>query len=91
MTERLVDVLNARDTVLSIVPVALDDQDDNSNEAACLQKALETAADLHLVPDAEVEGMHARMHVCRGGQLAPVADVLKIRSFVNDRGAASAA
>ena len=85
MTERLVDVLNARDTVLSVIPVALDDQDDNAKEAACLQEALETAADLHLVPDAEVEGMHARMHVCRGGQLAPVADVLKIRQEAQER------
>ena len=85
MTERLVDVLNARDTVLSVIPVALDDQDDNSMEAACLQEALETAADLHLVPDTEVEGMHTRMHVCRGGQLAPVADVLKIRQEAQER------
>ena len=85
MTEHLVDVLNARDTVLSIIPVTLDDQDSHSKDAQCLQEALKTAADLHLVPDTEVEGMHARMHVGRGGQLAPVADVLKIREEAQQR------
>ena len=85
MTEHLVDVLNARGTVLSIIPVALDDQDGASKEADCLQEALKTAADLRLVPDAEVEGLHARIHVGRGGQLAPVADVLKIRQDAEDR------
>lgn len=85
MTERLVDVLNARETVLTVIPVALDDQDGDPKEAACLQEALKIAADLQLVPDAEVEGIHARMHVSRGGQLAPVADVLKIRQEAQER------
>ena len=85
MTEHLVDVLNARETVLSVIPVALDGKDGDPKEADCLQEALKTAADLHLVPDTEVEGMQARMHVGRGGQLAPVADVLKIRQDAQER------
>lgn len=85
MTEHLVDVLNARDTVLTVIPVAMDDQEGHLKETECLQEALDTAAGLHLVPDDEMEGMHARMHVGRGGQLAPVADVLKIRQDAQER------
>lgn len=70
MEECLVDVLNARDTVLHVFPVAVE------NPASAPQEALKAAADLHLVPESEAGGLHARPHVSRGGPLAPFGDVL---------------
>ena len=70
MEECLVDVLNARDTVLHVFPVAVEDP------ASAPQEALRAAAGLHLVPDAEAGSLHARAHVSRGGPLAPFGDPL---------------
>ena len=70
MKECLVDVLNARDTVLHVFPIAVED------ETVAPQVALKFAADLRLVPEEEKGGLHARMHVSRGGQLTPFGDPL---------------
>ncbi len=79
MKECLVDVLNERDTVLHVLPVALEGAQAGLDEAGCVQQAVRTAAQLRLVPEAEMPGLHARIHVDRGGQLAPVGDVLRVR------------
>ena len=79
MKECLVDVLNERDTVLHVLPVAVQSERGELDEAACVQQALSAAAQLRLVPEAEAPGLQARIHVGRGGQLAPVGDVLRVR------------
>ncbi len=79
MTECLVDVLNDHDTVLHVFPVVVDGQHGAAGDAECVQKALDEAAHMHLVPEAEIGGLHARLHVGRGGQLAPLGDVLQVR------------
>ncbi len=79
MKETLVDVLNERDTVLHVLPVPREDAQGELDEAGCVQQALRTAAQLRLVPEAETQNLHARIHVQRGGQLAPVGDVLRVR------------
>ena len=70
MEECLVDVLNARDTVLHVFPVAVEDP------ASAPREALKAATDLHLVPESEADSLHARLHVGRGGPLAPFGDPL---------------
>lgn len=85
MKECLVDVLNARDTVLHVFPIAVENQDGAPKDAECVQEALKAATRLHLVPDSEVEGLHARMHVGRGGPLAPFGDVLEVRHQSQER------
>ena len=79
MKQCLVDVLNARDTVLHVLPVAVED------ETVAPQEALKVAADLHIVPEAEEAGLHARVHVSRGGQLAPFGDALVTRHQSEER------
>ena len=85
MKEHLIDVLNARDTVLHVFPIAAEDQDHVLTETECVQEAVKTATLLHLVPEAETEGLHGRVHVGRGGQLTPYGDVLEIRRQSQER------
>ncbi len=80
MNERLVDVLDSRDRVLHIFPIPVQDQPDAQQEATCVQEALNAATHLHLVPEAEMGSLQARLHVSRGGQLTPFGDVLQIRT-----------
>ena len=79
MKECLVDVLNARDTVLHVFPVVVED------ETVAPQEALKVATDLHLVPETEEGALHARVHVSRGGQLAPFGDALVTRQQAEER------
>ncbi len=79
MKECLVDVLNARDTVLHVLPIAVED------EAAAPQEALKVAVDLRLVPETEEGSLHARVHVSRGGQLAPFGDALATKHQSEER------
>ncbi|MDB5361540.1 MAG: hypothetical protein JWO51_2837 [Rhodospirillales bacterium] len=72
VAERLVDVLDRNGTVLHTYPVTL--EDDAGDEARYEAKALEAASHGQLVPDGELGGLTARMHVSRGGQLAPYGD-----------------
>jgi Protein of unknown function (DUF2934) len=85
MKECLVDVLNGRDTVLHVFPIAVEERDSVPKDAECLQEAMKVATDLHLVPEEETDGLHARMHVSRGGQLAPFGDVLEVRHQSQER------
>ena len=85
MKECLIDVLNAHDTVLHVFPIAMEDQDRALSEAECVQEAIKAATHLRLVPEAEAEGLHARVHVGRGGQLTPYGDVLEIRRQSQER------
>lgn len=75
MNERLVDVLNARETVVHVFPIPIEGQQDNDPE----RKAVELAKQLQLVPEEEAGGLHARPHVCRGGQLLPYGDALETK------------
>ena len=73
MPERLVDVLNGIGTVIHTFPIMIDGADGPSDED-CLARALKLAAHAHLVPDGDVETLTARVHVARGGPLAPYGD-----------------
>ncbi len=74
MKECLVDVLNARDTVLHVFPIVVENQDGTSNAVDAEQEALRLAASMQLVPEAETEGLRARPHVSRSRQLTPCND-----------------
>ena len=75
MTERLVDVLNERNTVLHVFPLPADQKSDRDLE----QEAVKIASEMELVPKPECERLHARIHVSRGGPLTPYADALIIK------------
>jgi hypothetical protein len=75
VAERLVDVLDKNGTVIHIFPITLaesDSADDDKYKA----KALEAAANGQLVPDADLKSLTARIHIGRGGSLAPYGDNL---------------
>jgi hypothetical protein len=71
MTERLVDVLNEKDTVLQVYLTSVDHPAAPPKNPEYEQEALKAAADAHLVSEAEQHTLRARMHVSRGGQLSP--------------------
>ncbi len=71
MTDRLVDVLNERNTVLHVYPVSIGGADASPQDAEYEQEALNAAALAHVVSAAELPGLHARMHVDRRGMLTP--------------------
>ena len=79
MKECLVDVLNARNTVLHVFSVALERQDGTPIAVNPEQEALRLAAQAQLVPPTDAQSLHARPHVARGGQLTPYGDVLDDR------------
>ena len=85
MKDCLVDVLNARDTVLHVFPIVLEDQDGTPNAVDPEREALRLAVVMQLVPETETAGLHARQHVSRGGQLTPYSDVLEMRLQKWDR------
>lgn len=72
MKNCLVDVLNARDTVLHVFPIAVENQDGTPNSVDVEQEALKLAGAMQLAPETDV--LHARPHVSRGGQLMPYGD-----------------
>lgn len=74
MVERLVDVLDHNGTVIHTYPIALALSDSDADDAKYEAKALEAAAHGQLVPDAELKNLTAKMHVGRGGQMAPYGD-----------------
>ncbi len=79
MKDCLIDVLNARDTVLHIFPIAVEDPDGMPKAVDPEREALRLAALMQLVPETETAALHARRHINRGGPLAPYSDVLEIR------------
>lgn len=72
--ERLVDVLDSSGAVLHSYPITLGHSGDEVADAAYEAKALEAAAHGRLVSDAELRSLSARIHVSRGGQMAPYGD-----------------
>jgi hypothetical protein len=72
MPERLVDVEKQGSRVLHTFPVTVSAPPEE--EGAFKQKALEAAANAKLVPNEELDSLDAKMHVSRGGQLAPYGD-----------------
>jgi hypothetical protein len=73
MPERLVDVLNGAGNVLHTFPVVVEASDAISDEDY-LTKALKLAVHAPLLPDGDVKTLAAKMHVTRGGPLAPYGD-----------------
>jgi hypothetical protein len=88
--ERLVDVERRGAEVLHTFPVSVGSPAD---EEAFKHKALEAAGHAKLVAKEELEGLNAKMHVSRGGQLTPYGDPLGVLAetkegldqFVRDR------
>ncbi len=79
MKECLVDVLNARGTLLHVFPVVVENQDGTAKAVDPEHEALKLAALAQLVPETEAETLQARTHVGRGGPLTPYSDVLETR------------
>lgn len=79
MKDCLVDVLDARGTVLHVFPVPIGDQDGDSKAVDPEQEALRLAVLEKLVPEAESGSLQAREHISRGGQLTPYSDVLEVK------------
>jgi hypothetical protein len=71
MTERLVDVLNEKNTVLQVYLTSVEELTASAKNPEYEQEALKAAADAQLVPEAEHPTLRARIHVSRGGQLTP--------------------
>jgi hypothetical protein len=74
MPEQLVDVLNGAGRVLHTYCITLATEGEPAADTAYVAKALEAAASGRLVQDSELAGLSARIHVSRGGQLAPFGD-----------------
>jgi hypothetical protein len=74
MTERLIDVLDGNNVVLHTYPISIETTDSLPDEMVYRTKALEAAAHAQLVPDADLKSLSTRMHVSRGGPLAPYGD-----------------
>ena len=79
--ERLIDVLLHDRTLVHTYPVTADGLDD----AACRDKAAKAAAYARLVPEAELADLTTRIHVERGGPLAPYGDRQDILSQTRKR------
>jgi hypothetical protein len=71
MTERLVDVLNEKNTVLQVYLTSVENSTASPKNSEYEQEGLKAAADAQLVCEAEQHSLQARMHVSRGGQLSP--------------------
>jgi len=79
MNSCLVDVSNDRGTVLHVFPIAMEGQNGAAKVEDAEQEALKLAVLMQLVPEAEVETLHARPHVSRGGPLMPYGDVVETK------------
>jgi hypothetical protein len=78
MTERLVDVVNDKKTVLHTFPVQVNSPDSGVSDEKFEEKALSAAAHAQLVPTEELETLSTRIHVSRGGQVSPYGTNLPI-------------
>jgi hypothetical protein len=72
MAERLVDVLDSRKTIIHTFPITIEGS--QISDVQYEKKALEAAAYEKLVPDTEIHGLTARMHISRSGPLEPYGD-----------------
>ena len=80
MKDCLVDVLNARGTVLHVFPIPVENQDGTPKDVNPEQEALRLATVGQLVPETEFDTLQAREHVSRGGPLTPCSDILEIKA-----------
>ncbi len=71
MTERFIDVLNDKETVLHTFPVEVGVSVSKPSDTNFEEKALSAAAHAQLVPMEELESLSARMHVSRDGAMTP--------------------
>jgi hypothetical protein len=71
MPERLVDVEKQGSKLLHTFPVTISPP---RGGGGVQEKALEAAGNAQLVPNEELDGLNAKMHVSRGGQLTPFGD-----------------
>lgn len=71
-TERLVDVLNDKHTVLHTFPVETPEPEPSDEKLH--DKALSAATHAQLVPAEELGSLTTRTHVSRGGPLTPYGD-----------------
>ena len=83
MKECLVDVLNARNTVVHVFPIPVENQDGTPRLVNPEQEALELATSMQIVPETEI--LHARPHVGRGGPLLPYSDVVELKHEMCER------
>jgi hypothetical protein len=72
MTERLVDVLDSRKNAIHTFPITIEGPE--TSDAQYEKKALEAAAYEKLVPNDQLNGLTARMHISRRGPLEPKGD-----------------
>ena len=79
MKDCLVDVSNARGTVLHVFPITTEGQDGIPKVDDPEREALKLAAELQLVPETEIDALQARPHVARSGPLAPYGDALETK------------
>ena len=80
MKDCLVDVLNARGTVLHVFPIPVENQDGTPKDVNPEQEALRLATVGQLVPETEFDTLQAREHVSRGGPLTPCSDILETKA-----------
>jgi len=76
MSERLVDVINDKNTLLHTFPVVVKPDEAKIGDDAYKRKAKLAAAFAQLVPPEQLPKLDAKMHVSRGGQLTPYGDPL---------------
>jgi hypothetical protein len=69
MPGRLVDVMDSRKVVIHVFPITIEGS--GTSDAQYEKKALEAAAYEKLVPNDELSGLTARIHISRGGPLEP--------------------
>ena len=69
MAERLVDVLDCKNDLIHVFPITIEGPE--NSDAQYEKKALEAAAYEKLVPNNELSGLSARIHISRGGPLEP--------------------
>lgn len=79
MKDCLVDVLNARGTVIHVFPIPIEERDGASKAVNPEQEALRLAVLEQLVPETEVGTLQVREHVSRSGPLTPYSDALEIK------------
>jgi hypothetical protein len=74
VTERLVDVLDHKETVLHTFPVSVRVSEPDPSDIKFEDKALSASAHAQLVRIEELGSLSARMHVSRSGPVTPYGD-----------------
>jgi hypothetical protein len=79
MEERLIDVLNDKNNLLHVFPVAVEKPKAATTDADFEQAALKAAEKAGMAPKTGSKKLRARPHVSRGGQLAPFGDAIQTK------------